>query len=89
MPNISEKFRRELKRLNALLVINIIVGAIGMGMSISYGILKVLAIKLPITVDSVALLPLVALGVAGFAVSIRWLISTVETFSEDQENNDE
>ena len=89
LPNISEKFRRELKRLNALLVINIIVGAIGMGMSISYGILKVLAIKLPITVDSVALLPLVALGVAGFAVSIRWLISTVETFSEVQEINDE
>jgi len=89
LPNISEKFRRELKRLNALLVINIVVGAVGMGISISYGILKALAITFPITVDSVALFPLIALGVAGFAASIRWLITTAETFSEVQEINDE
>jgi len=35
LPNINEKFRRELERLNALLIINIVVGATGMGLSIS------------------------------------------------------
>jgi len=89
LPNISEKFRRELRRFNALLVINIIVGAIGMGISISLGILKLFALTLPMTIDSMALLPIIALGIAGFAVSIKWLISTVETFSEAQDISDE
>jgi len=89
LPNINEKFRRELERLNALLIINIVVGATGMGLSISYGVQRALAITLPITVDSLALLPLIALGLAGFAVSIWWLISTVETFSDVQEIKDE
>ncbi len=89
MPSLNERFRSELKRLNMLLVINIVVGAIGMGMSIGYGAISLFAIRLPITVDSVVQFPIIALGIAGFVISIRWLISTVEAFSEIQAIADE
>jgi len=85
LSNLNERFRSELKRLNTLLVINIVVSAIGMGISISYGAIRLLAIRLPITVDSAAQFPIIALGIAGFVISIKWLISTVEIFSELQD----
>lgn len=89
LPNISQKFQREMRSFNALLIMNIVVGAVGMGMSISHGVIKLLTLTLPLTIDSIVTLPLVALGLIGFGISINWLISTVEIFSDAQEINEE
>ncbi len=89
LPNISQKFQREMRSFNALLIMNIVVGAVGMGMSISHGVIKLLTLTLPLTIDSIVTLPLVALGLVGFGISIKWLISTVEIFSDAQEINED
>lgn len=89
LPNISQKFQREMRSFNALLIMNIVVGAVGMGMSISHGVIKLLTLTLPLTIDSIVTLPLVALGLIGFGISINWLISTVEIFSDAQEINED
>lgn len=89
LPEIRGKFKRELRSFNALLVMNIVVGALGIGVSVSQGLIKLNSISFPLTLDFIATFPFIALGLVGFAISIKWLISTVVMFSEVQEINDE
>jgi hypothetical protein len=90
MSKIDSRLSRELWSFYALVVMNIVAGAVVMGLSISYGVQNILAIaKLLPSIELLYNLPLAALALAIFGVAITWLISSAEIFGEAQEIRDE
>lgn len=90
MSKINFKLGRELGSFYALVVMNIVAGAVAMGLSVSYGIQSVLAFVQALPgLELLYSLPVVAMALAAFGVAISWLVSSAEIFGEAQEIRDE
>ncbi len=90
MSKIDSRLGKELWSFYALVVMNIVAGAVVMGLSMSYGIQNILAmVKVLPSIELLYSLPLAALAFAGFGVAITWLISSAEIFGEAQEIREE
>lgn len=90
MSKIDMKLGRELGSFYALVVMNIVAGAVAMGLSMSYGIQNILAIveALP-SIELLYNLPIAAIAIAVFGIAISWLVSSAEIFGEAQEIREE
>lgn len=90
MSKIDVRLGRELSSFYALAVMNIVAGAVAMGLSMSYGVQSVLEIvrTLP-AIAALYSLPLAVMAFSIFGVAMRWLVSSAEIFGEAQEIRDE
>lgn len=80
------RLSRELGSFYALMIINMVIGAVAMAMSISYSIQGILAMVNAIPNIGVLLsVPLIIISFAVFGIAIRWLLSSVEIFSDVQQ----
>jgi hypothetical protein len=86
MSKIESKLGREIWSFHALIVMNIVAGAVVGGISMSYGIQYILAIvnALP-SIELLYSLPIAALALAIVGVAFTWLVSSAELFDEAQE----
>jgi len=90
MSKIDSRLGKEIWSFYALVVMNIVAGAVVMGLSMSYGVQNILAmVKVLPSIELLYSLPLAALAFAGFGVAITWLISSAEIFGEAQEIREE
>ncbi len=90
MSKIDARLGRELASFYALVLMNIVVGAVIMAFSISYGVQSIMALISTLSVIALLqTLPMVAMALAAFAIAIWWLIKSAEIFSEADEIRDE